>query len=102
VATFTEIPLQPHPPFTKVRIFLIHRCLFSNLGPEMHGREDGTVPATFQIMYMVCSTIITPKRKPNAKRADRMEAFSKPTETSREGIRHEEPQGRALSLTRSA
>ena len=23
--------------------------------PELHGQEDGTVPATFQIIYMVCS-----------------------------------------------
>ena len=68
----------------------------------MHGREDGTVPATFQIIYMVRSTIIVHKGKSNAKRIDRMEAFSEPTETSREGIRHEEPQGRALSPTWSA
>jgi len=100
VVTFTGIPLRLLPPFTKVSISLICRCFFSDFRPEMHGKEDGTVPATFQIIYMVYSIITAPKRVPNAKRTDRMETLSKPTKTSREGIRYEKPQGCALSLVR--
>lgn len=57
----------------------------------MYGKEDGTVPATFQIIYMVYSILTISERRPNEKRADRMEALSKPTETSREGICQQKP-----------
>lgn len=49
----------------------------------MYGREDGTVPATFQIIYMVYPVTTAPKRKPNVKDADRVEGLSKPTKTFR-------------------
>lgn len=101
VVTFIGIPLRLLPPFTKVSISLIWRCVFSDFRSEMHGKEDGTIPATFQIIYMVCSIVTAPKRVPNTKRTDRMETLSKPTKTSREGIRYEEPQGCTLSLVRS-
>lgn len=98
MVTFTGILLRLLPPFTKVRIPLVCRCDFFRRLPEMHGKEDGTVPATFQIIYMVCSTINASKRNPDAKRADWMETLSKPTETSRKGFRHQKPQRRALTL----
>lgn len=64
----------------------------------MHGREDGTVPATFQTIYMVYAIITVPKQRPDVKDADRVEAFPRPTKASQEGIRHEKPQGCSLSL----
>ena len=91
VVTSTGIPLLPLPRFTEVRISLNYRCTFSDLGLEMHGREDGTVPATFQIIYMVYTIITPPKRKPNVKDADWVETLPRPTKTSRAGILHEEP-----------
>jgi len=96
VVTFTGTLLRLLPPFTKVRIPLICRRDFFRRLPEMHGKEDGTVPATFQIIYMVCSTLNASKRNPDAKRADWMETLSKPTETSRKGFRHQKPQRGAL------
>ena len=95
---FIEIPLRLPQPFTKVRIHLICRCNFFQRSPAMHGKDDGTIPATFQIIYMVWSTLNASKRKPDAKRTDRMETLSEPTETSRKRLRHQKLQRRALIL----
>jgi hypothetical protein len=32
--------------------FVVYNCLGSTA--ELHGNEDGTVPATFQVVFMVC------------------------------------------------
>jgi len=52
---------------------------------ELHGNEDGTIPATFQIIYMVCnvlfSTLVT-----NFKRyVDRLETVIKSAQTAGSG-----------------
>ena len=98
MVTFTGTLLQLPLQFTKVRIPLIFRCNLFRHSPEMYGKEDGTVPATFQIIYMVYSILNTSKWKPDAKRIDWMEALSKPTETSRKGFCCQKPQRRALIL----
>lgn len=71
---------------------------FSDFRPEMHGKEDGTIPATFQIIYMVCPTLAAPEPKSDLNPTDRMEALSKPTKASRKGICQEESQRCPLSL----
>lgn len=63
----------------------------------MYGKEDGVVPATFQIIYFV-------SRLPSsrAKCVDRMEACTKSAEAAREGIGTDEPEGRAEFIKMSS
>lgn len=82
VVSSTEIPLLPLPLFTKVRGSSHCRGTFLYPGTEMHGKEDGTMPATFQVIYMVYSFTTTFEQELNAKRTDWVEALSKPAKTS--------------------
>src|ERR1700753_2905461 len=100
VDIFTGIPLLPLLPFTKVRNSLDCCYFFLNLGSEMYSKEDGTIPATFQVIYMVYLLLTAPGRKPDVENVDRMETISKPPKTSGEGISHEKPQGCPLSQDR--
>jgi hypothetical protein len=68
----------------------------------MYGGEDGTIPATFQIIYMVYLSTTASKQVPKVKCTDRMEALSKPAEISGKGIRYEKPQGYPLSFVWSS
>lgn len=53
--TSVEIHLQQLRPYTKVRFLRFIKTTNSNQATiEMHGSEDGTIPATFQVIYMVC------------------------------------------------
>lgn len=43
-----------HPPYTKVHAILSPYERSVDFGSlEMHGNEDGTIPATFQVIYVV-------------------------------------------------
>lgn len=51
---FARIPCWPLLPSTKVRPFQQPRLESADVTcSEMHGLEDGSIPATFQIMHMV-------------------------------------------------
>lgn len=54
--SFTGIPSQPPQQFTKVSPFAQrNQGHLDDISIELHGNEDGTIPATFQIIFVVCA-----------------------------------------------
>lgn len=87
---------QPLRPSTKVRsILCLHQPsndLFHDDYVELHGNEDGTIPATFQVIYMVGPTgHYGPSRADCL--ADRVEAGTKPAEAAGAGNGPDKSQG---------
>ena len=52
---------------------------------ELHGNEDGTIPATFQIIYMVCNVHFSAIVIESELYIDRLEAVIKPASAARSG-----------------
>lgn len=68
--------------YTRVRLRRSYRSLCSLVSPELHGNEDGTIPATFQIIYVVSAAYFEPWVLLSPSLSDWMEACTKPTEAS--------------------
>ena len=58
---------------------------------ELHGTEEGTVPATFQIIYMVIYMLLNCNVADFLK--DRVETIAQPTETSSQRERRYQLEG---------
>jgi hypothetical protein len=92
-----------------VRLSIVYRHpdpLISPQNTELHGNPDGTVPATFQVIYLVSSDIplsrssfLTLLCQP---RTDRLETRRLATKTSTERKWSDQPQGRSGKLAMEA
>lgn len=96
--SYTGIHWPLPPQFTRVChcTRIDHAQALTLLNLELHGDEDGSVPATFQIIYMVCST---PRFEAVTSRSilDWLEALPYSAQAARTWISSDEPQGCALS-----
>ena len=77
--------------------YLLARSILLTLHKAMHGNDDGSVPATFQIIYMV-SYALCRVQSPNSYiiPTDRVEAFPYAAKALGEGHRQGEPERSSL------